>query len=307
MRQDFETDELKRELERTLGFRFKSLYRLKCVNSLNYRAIRDSDGFVFAVKCLPVSRQQTFDRLVRHLDELAGTRAVARIFRGKCLAVFRGYNVLCLSWCAGVCLFPDKLTEAQFEMFLDDYLEFSAALQRTTLILPPFPIAEWRRVALSRCTGFWGRRLKRLVETTLDAEPDWDPARLKVIHGDLHPGNLQFENDRVSGFIDLEGLLRGYPAEDILRYFIFADEHLPWFAWRRRRRLRARFSMAVRRLPYPVQEWRMAIDECWLGKVWKKIGDGQRVSMGIAIRLSRSYRTYAAFRETVDMNAVEGE
>lgn len=307
MRQDFETVELKGELEGALGFRLRTLDRLKCVNSLNYRAVRASDGFAFAVKCSPLSRQQTFDRLVRHLDELTGTRAVARIFREECPALFRGYNVLCLSWCSGRRIHPDKLTEAQFELFLDDYLEFSAALQRTTLILPPFPIAEWRQVALSRCTGFWGRWLKVLVETACEGESDWDLGRLKIIHGDLHPGNLQFEDGRVSGFIDLEGFVRGYPAQDILRYFVFAEEHLPWFAWIRRRRLRQRLAVAMRRLPYPAVEWRTAINECWLGKIWKKIGDGRRITTGIVIRLILRCRLYAAYRELVALNVSEGE
>lgn len=305
MKAAFKTSELKAELERTLGFRLRTLERLTCVNALNFRAVREPDGFVFAVKCLPLSRQRTFERLVRHLDELAGTKAAARIFRKECPPVFRGFNVICLSWCAGERIYPDKLTEAQLKAFLDDYLEFADALQRTTLVLPPFPIAEWRRVALAKCTGFWGRCLKSRVETAHKAESDWRPERLRVIHGDLHPGNLQFLDGRVSGFIDLEGFLYGYPAQDIMRYFVFAAEHLPWFAWRRRRRLRARFALVLRHLPYPAEEWSTAINECWLGKIWKKIGDGQPLSMGSAVRLMLSYRTYAAFRELAERNVLE--
>lgn len=305
MKAAFKTSELKDELERALGFRLRTLERLTCVNALNFRAVRESDGFAFAVKCLSLSRQQTFDRLVRHLDELAGTKAAARIFRKECPPVFRGFNVICLSWCVGVRIYPDEQTEEQFDAFLSDYLEFSTALQRTTLILPPFPIADWRRIALSKCTGFWGRRLKGRVESAREAESDWQPDRLRVIHGDLHPGNLLFQGRRLSGFIDLEGFLYGYPAQDILRYFVFADEHLPWFAWRRRRRLRARFAQAVRRLPYPAGEWHTAVNECWLGKIWKKIGDGQSLSMSNAVRLMLRYRTYAVFRELVDQNVSE--
>lgn len=303
MRPEFKIAELKAELERSLGFRLRSLERLKCVNSLNYRAVRESDGFVFAVKCSPPSRQVAFERLVRHLDELKGSKAVARIFRDECPASFRGYNVLCLAWCAGRRLFPDEMTEDQFASFIGDYMDFSKALQQTTLILSPFPIAEWRRISLSRCTGFCGRWLRRSIETAGESESNWKRDRVRIIHGDLHPGNLMFENGRVSGFIDLEGLIWGYPAEDILRYFVFAEEHLPWFAWRRRRRMRERLALAVRRMPYPQEDWVTAINECWLGRVWKKLSDRRSVGLLVAVRLVLGYRLYAALRRIVAENA----
>ena len=48
-RQPFETSELKAELERGLGFALAELVRLDGVSSLNYRAVRASDGLTFAV------------------------------------------------------------------------------------------------------------------------------------------------------------------------------------------------------------------------------------------------------------------
>ena len=59
MKQDFETVDLKAELERSLGFGLKSLDRLDGASALNYRAVRTSDGMTFAgggTPALPVPR-----------------------------------------------------------------------------------------------------------------------------------------------------------------------------------------------------------------------------------------------------------
>ena len=81
VKQDFETEELKGELERALGFRLRSLERLDGARALNFKAVRDSDGFAFAVKCAPPNeRQGLFRHLLEHLEVTEGTRAVRRVF-----------------------------------------------------------------------------------------------------------------------------------------------------------------------------------------------------------------------------------
>ena len=298
MRQDFETAELKAELERTLGFRLKSLVRLDGASALNFRAVRENDGLVFAVKCSPKFRQVMFDHLVAHLRETEGTKAVKRLFAESCPPTFRGYNVICLSWCAGERKFPDRLTEPQLIAFLDDYLAFSAAMQRATGIAPHDPMSEWRDKAILNCRGFWGRKVRALIERELPvADVTYRLERIKVVHGDFHHGNFLFVDGKVNGFFDLEEFCEGYPADDIIRYFICAAEHLKWYERHRLGRILRRFAAAVRHLPYPREEWEVAINCLLLRKLYMKTQDG--VGFGQAVNLLFRARLYRRMRRIV--------
>lgn len=273
MKQEFETSELKSELERALGFRLLSLERLDGASALNFKAVRESDRLAFAVKCSPKSRQIMFDHLVRHLEETKGTKAVSRLFAGECPSTFRGYNVICLSWCVGERLFPDQLSSEQFADFLNEYQAFSAAIQRSAHVVPADPIADWRAGALTACRGICGCWLTRLIERELPVdEVRYRPDRLGVIHGDFHHGNFLFVDGRLSGFFDLEEFCGGYPADDIVRYIVCAAEHLKWYEQGRKREILKRFAEAVDRLPYPADEWLTAIDGLLILKIFKKVG-----------------------------------
>ena len=296
MRQDFETADLKAELERSLGFRLKSLVRLDGASALNFRAERESDGLVFAVKCSPRFRQVMFDHLVAHLRETEGTKAVRRLFAAECPTTFCGYNVICLSWCAGERKFPDQLTESQLVSFLDDYLAFSAAMQKATGIQPHDPMLEWRTKALENCRGFWGGKVRRLIEREIPvASVTYRPELVKVVHGDFHHGNFLFVDGKVNGFFDLEEFCEGYPADDIVRYFVCAAEHLKGLGIFRLGRILRRFAAAVRRLPYSREEWEVAINCLLLRKLYMKTQDG-RVGFGRAFNLLFRARLYRRLR-----------
>lgn len=297
--QSFETTELKAELERGLGFALGELMRLDGASSLNYRAVRASDGLTFAVKCSPPERQELFDRLVRHLDDVKGTKAVKRLFAETCPAKFRGCNVICLSWCPGERRFPDQLTDNQFAAFLDDYLAFSSAMQKSTDIAPLDPVLDWRQKTLDQCTGVWGGVLRRLIERELPAEGvTYDPKRLKVIHGDFHHGNFLFVDGKVAGFFDLEEFCAGYPADDIVRYFVCAAEHLRWYQLGRLRRTYRLFAQAVRQLPWPKDEWRTAVNALLVRKLYFKV-DGEGVGFARLVNLLFRARLYRHLRSLV--------
>lgn len=280
------------ELERSLGFPLKPLERLDGEINLNFRAVRATDGLAFAVKCSPPEKHAAFAALCGHLKALEGTKAAKRLFPDG-LSRFRGYDILCLSWCDGVRLFPDRLTDAQMEALADDYLEFSGALQRTKPSCPPDDCVAMRQLALGECRGFWSRGIRRLLERELTEESvRLRPGKTRLIHGDLHHGNFLFKDGRVSGFFDFENVTEGYPAEDFVRYFICAAEHLRWYEQHRKRRILRLFRIAAARLRYPADEWVTALNRLLVSKIARKAADrglGFRMSVNLLFR-ARYYR-----------------
>ena len=279
-------------LEQSLGFSLKPLERLDGEINLNFKAVRATDGLTFAVKCSPPEKHAAFAVLCGHLAALEGTKAARRLFP-EALAEFRGYDILCLSWCDGERLFPDRLTDAQMEALADDYLDFSRALQHTKPSCPPDDCVAMRRLALGKCRGFWSRGIRRLLEQELTEESvRLRPEKTRLIHGDLHHGNFLFKDGRVSGFFDFENVTYGYPAEDLIRYFVCASEHLRWYEQHRKRRILRLFRVVVMRLKYPADEWETAINRLLVGKIARKAADrglGFWMSVNLLYR-SRYYR-----------------
>lgn len=299
MKQDFTTADLKEMLERALGASLKPLKRLSCVNSINFKAVRERDGFAFLVKCLPPHRLPDFIRLVRHAQETRGTRAVQRVFENVVPEDFGAVKVICFAWCDGCFRFPDTLSSDELQAFVSDYQEFSSALQRVTLVMPGYTPKDWRDGALAACgNGFWGRRLRRLLDETPEETCCCRPEKLRVIHGDLHPGNFAFRDGRVAAFFDIGDFTWGYPALDFVRYFGFAIEHLSPFRVFRRRRLYRRFAEVVVRLPYPEDEWMVAINETWMERIDKKL-DGRPARAGAVLPLLLAVVPYRRLRKIV--------
>lgn len=289
---------LRGALEKALGFRFLAFERLKCVNSINFKAVRDPDGYAFTVKCMPPARRLGYEWIVRHLDELKGTLAPQRVFERDCPAQYGGYDLVCLSWCEGESLFPDRLTDGELIGFLDDYLEFSAALQHTTLHHRPYPAEQWRDEALARCKGGWGWLVRPVVEECKAEESAFRPGLMRIQHGDLHPGNFVFSEGRVTGFLDIEGLTEGYPAWDLVRYFTFSLDHLRPFEFRRKEAILRHFAKTVRHMPYTRLEWIVSLNVSWLEQVHKKL-ERPRIGLGAALQLRQHARLYRRLRAIV--------
>lgn len=300
MKQDFETGELKAELERSLGFALRSLERLDGASAVNFRAVRESDGFTFAVKCSPPENQARFGRLVEHLEALKGSKAVRRVFEAECPATFRGWSLLCTAWCLGERKFPDRLTDAQLDECLDAYVEFSAAMQKVKTFEDARPLRIWRKVALRMCSGLAGVVMRRLLREISPEDCDYRPGLLRVIHGDFHHGNFLFVDGRVAGYFDLEEFRQGYPADDILRYFTCAAEHLRWYEWRRKRGTLRAFARSVGRLPYSRHEWMTAINGRFISKTLKRAWGKGGIGLGLAVNLAWRSGFYRAMRRIVD-------
>lgn len=284
--------DLKTALEKAVGFELLPLKRLDGTLTLNFKAVRASDGFAFAVKCSPPERHGSFESLARNFEALDGAKTARRIFP-EALRKFGDYDVLCLSWCEGVRLFPDRLTDAQMESLVDDYLDFSAALQHARPSCPPDDCAAARRKALAGCRSRWSAGIRRMLECELtESAVTLRPGLTRLIHGDLHHGNFLFRDGRVSGFFDFENITRGYPAEDMIRYFVCASEHLRWYEQHRKRRILRLFRIVVRRMPYGLAEWNAALDRLLVSKIARKVSDsglGLLMSANLLFR-ARYYR-----------------
>ena len=285
-------------LERAFGFSLSELRPIKSVNALNYKAVRRRDGLTFLVKIMLKDRDAECALIGTHLAEMKGMRVPHRIFEQECREKIMGRQVICLEWCEGRSMFPDELTEGEFQTLLTDYLEFSEALQRTTLTDGGYTPKVWRDCAIANCRGFCGRILRQLIEETPENECCFRPERVRVIHGDLHPGNFVFRDGRVRAFFDLGGFAWGYPALDFIRYFGFSVEHLSVFRFVRRRRLFRRFAQAVRELPYPADEWIAAINATWMERIDKKL-DERPVTASALLHLLASARLYRKLRRIV--------
>lgn len=289
----FPEEEFRQKLGESLGFHIEPLVWLKCVNSINFKAVRASDGFVFSVKCVPDCRKNEYDRLVKLLDTTNGSGAVRRLFAEKCLSRFGDYHVVCLSWVSGHGVFPDLLSESAFANFLEEFLHFHKLIQGATAPHDIYPIQEWREALVRECHGFAGRMLKRYLDDAPAGESYYLKDRVSITHGDLHPGNFHYDGDRVSGFLDVESLTLSYPSADIVRYFIFSLDHLSAVCIGRRSRTYARFEEAVRYMPWPEDEWIVAINASWIEQLEKKVlGRGASVfgMIGLAARAHRYRR-----------------
>lgn len=263
--------ELKDVLERSLGFKIASFTRLKCVNSVNYKAVRASDGLAFTVKALPESRKAGYELILTHLKDLEGTKAPIRLFEKECPATFKEYHLVCLKWCEGRGVFPDLLSSSELKGFLDDYAALIAKAQGARAIVPAYPVGAWRAEALEACKrGMAAKWFRRLCAEIPEELSDFKPDRLRITHGDLHPGNIAFKNGVVTGFLDVEGLTWGYPVWDLVRYFHFALTKLPLLKRQRRQLVWTRFAEAVSYFDAPLEDWLIAINATFFEQVWKK-------------------------------------
>lgn len=297
--QKFSNEQLKRYLESTLGFGLSSLTRLPgCANSLNFKAVRGSDGLVFAVKCSDSTDIERRGRLVTHLDELNGTKAVQRLFPDV-EAKFLGFALLFLSWCPGERVFADRLSGEELDRFLDDYLEFSAALQKTTDHRPAEDPADRYREVMPRLRGIGTGAIRRFLEEQYRlGNVSYRPEKLRVIHNDFHHGNFLFVNRRVAGYFDFEEFRPGYPAEDLVRYITVCSEHLRFYELHRLRGLLAAFGKLVRRSPYGLEEWHTAVNGMLLYRTEKYVRRG--LGPFQVLRLNLRFRFYRAMSRIID-------
>ena len=298
--QPFRTEELQAELERTLGFKLGPLVRIGGGGAINFKAERVSDGLQFVVKCFPPDRWESGERLLETLKTMEGVKTPVRLFAEALPAVLLDHLVFCLSWQEGEVIAPDRLTDEQWDAFLDDYQRLSERMQLSVPADPIRPLLKWWQDLRGACRGLTGRIFVPVLDDMHEEDLVFHPDLTRTIHGDLHPGNVLFEGGGVKCFMDLESFRPGYPPEDIACYCIAAVKRFGRTEGRQDRIL-AMFGHAARRLPYSPHEWRTAVNALCLMGMRKRVCGGKRIGLISACELTVRGKLFALFRRQIDV------
>lgn len=264
-----------------------------CAHSINFKAM--SGGMTFAAKAVPA--RASLDRLLAHTAPREGSLAATRLFGGKVLT-FGRWKLLALRWIEGGRRSPDDLAPGEIDSFMSAYSAFLGELRDDGFVLPVRDAATLKRVLVERLKEMglksWVRELRLVSDHSLVL----DPARIRVIHGDLHYENFRFSGGKVSGFLDVEEFRFGTPAEDLVRYTLCSAERRAWLTPRARRRLLAAFAEFVRRMPLSQNEWLFAIDSYLLRKLDKRTRGGKPPLFRL-IGMTGRFGLYRELREVV--------
>lgn len=296
MKRDFSLELLTEALRAGYGLSSPVLTPLKgCAHSLNFKVVDGST--VFAAKVVQSCKTEALERLLAHTVPSEGGVAATRLFGGKVLD-FGELKVMALRWIGGDRVSPDELDDAGIDSFVSAYTVFLDGLRDDGFILPLRDAAALKPKLLERLKGMglssWVRELRLVADGSLLL----DPSRIRVIHGDLHYENFRFADGKVSGFLDLEELRFGTPAEDLVRYTLCSAERRKWLTPRARRRLLAAFAAIVERMPLMRSEWLFAIDSYLLRKLDRRTRGG-RPSILRRIGMERCFGMYRDLREVV--------
>ncbi len=297
MKRDFEIDGLRAAVAAGWGVVAPSLTPLPGhAHSLNFK-VESQHSAPFAAKCVPSARFGYLRRLVAHMNSVRSPIAASALFGGKVLD-FRGWKVLAIRWIDGSLRYPDDLSDADIDAFLSAHSAFLDGLVDDGEILPARdPLAAKRSLA-GRFKTAGAASLLRELKLMDDDALQLAPGELRIIHGDLHWENFRFKGGAVSGFLDIEELRFGTPAEDLVRYIVCRAEHLRWFELAKTRRLLEVFAQFVRRTRYSRREWLFAVNGYLLRKLEKKVRSS-RVPWYVRLNLAFRFRFYRKLRETV--------
>ena len=298
MNRDFEIAALAEAMERGWGVKARSVVQLGGhAHSINFRVDADDVG-TFAAKCLPAAKSASLTRLLAHTESARSHLSTTRLFGGRTLD-FGGWKVLALKWIGGERRYPDELSDDEMDAFLSAHSEFLSGLVDDGEVLPIRDGLALKRGLLERLKGGNAPGIVRELKLMDDKALTLPPEKTRIIHGDLHWENFRFSDGAVSGFLDVEELRFGTPAEDFVRYVVCRAEHLRWHDFGGARRLLKAFAELVRRADSLSRgEWLFAIDGYLLRKLDKKISS-RRVPLSVRLNLAFRFGFYRRLREVV--------
>lgn len=304
MKRDFQIDELRNALA-GFGVSARRCDPLRgCAHSLNFR-VETEDGEVFAAKCFPSARRRMFARLEAHCASLRGASVPHSLFGGRTVE-FGRWSVLAFKWIPGEGRMPADLTDGDRREFISAYGAFLDALSDDGQILPLRDYAAMKADVLAFLSDGGAPEIARELRAMPPASMSLPADKVRIVHGDLHWRNFHFDGGRVSGFLDVEELRFGTPAEDFVRYVVCAAEHLPWHALAARRRTLETFAAFVRETGLSHGEWTFAIDGSLIRKLHRKV-DAPRPGIAVRLNMLWRFRFYRRLRSIVDEFFRKGE
>jgi len=184
---------------------------------------------------------------------------------------YDGYAVLCLEWKQVRCVNAEDMSDAQAASFVDVCCGLSAVLAGYR-----GPLAAEAEddpgVQYASLSGYVARRtlsrplVKRLLASLLsvpNADRTYGARARTVIHGDFQPRNYGFDGDRLSAVFDFDALTTGFACEDAAYAFTERARRLD-LSRAVRCRLTELFLRVVVDSPWPVSEWRFAVNHARL-------------------------------------------
>ena len=297
MTRDFTTDELSKTIEAGFGVAVRSIRPLPGhAHSFNFRV--EADGCpAFVAKCLSTQHQEAIGRLLAHLDSLKDCNAVKPMFGGR-TAAMGSWTVLCINWIEGESRQPQDISDSELDSFLAAHARNCSTVRDDGYILPVRDGLAAKRSLLARLDGKRHAGIIRELRLMPDDSLVLEPSSIGIIHGDCHWENMRFKGGRISGFLDIEELRFGTPAEDYIRYIACSEEHLKWWnAWRSGQ-IVSTFRRIVARTSFTRNEWLFAINGYLLRKIGKKAKAG-RLSLAQRLELRWRFRFYRILRDIV--------
>lgn len=244
-------------LRRSLGEDDVSLERLPvfCTSKV-YRLRIRGGGPVFC------KRKKAERQLLEFLAGMPDTPLLVPLARKEVLE-FKGENVLFYEWRDVRPVPLLEMSEDQFSQFVRGCRELHGLMRGVLHALPPLDADAWMRNVRGRCERSAVLRLAfGPVMKLTPAEYRYGEAdELVVTHGDFHERNFGFSENGQLTFMDFDLMIRARPVEDFIRLVSDAMHHAAtMYNPVRRRRLLSRFAEMIRRLPYPVSDWRLALN-----------------------------------------------
>ena len=180
---------------------------------------------------------------------------------------FDGRAVVCLEWKSGRRLEVEDMTDAEADSFLSGVVSLSVALRSApdvqSAVGEDTPDGQFATVAdYARRHPLVARLLRPLTDIPV-VERSYAGRTLAPIHGDFHSCNYGFEGGRLAAVFDFDAMVMGLPCEDAAYPFTesIRQHGLPDV---KRARLRQTFRRLVRASPWPLDDWRVAVNHARL-------------------------------------------